>query len=108
MANYKINLRLNDQQINILYDALQYYSSMGESLIDQYTSKDVQDLLEEISNIYLEEEIEYKMEPAAKAFIEQYGSEELLRNYEKWKGFKAAFDMINNSSDESLEQQLDM
>lgn len=97
MANYKINLRLNEQQITILYDALQYYSSMGESIIDHYTSEDVQNLLEEISNVYLEEEPENQMDPAAKAFIEQYGTEELFRNYERWKGFKSAYDMIHSN-----------
>ncbi len=97
MANYKLNLRLNEQQINILYDALQYYSTMSESMVDNYTSQDVDALFEEVSNLYLEEEPEHQMDPAAKAFIEQYGSDELLGNYERWKGFKAAYDLIHES-----------
>lgn len=100
MANYKLNLRLNEQQLNILYDALQYYSTMSESMVDNYTSQDVDALFEEISNLYLEEEQEVEMDPAAKAFIEQYGGEELLRNYERWKGFKAAYDLIHESKPE--------
>jgi hypothetical protein len=100
MANYKLNLRLNEQQLSILYDALQYYSTMSESMVDNYTSQDVDALFEEISNLYLEEEPEHEMDPAAQAFIEQYGSEELLRNYERWKGFKAAYDMMHESKSE--------
>lgn len=100
MANYKLNLRLNEKQLSILYDALQYYSAMNESMVDNYTSEDVDALFEEISNLYLEEEPEHEMDPAAQAFIEQYGSEELLRNYERWKGFKAAYDLMHESKPE--------
>ena len=100
MANYKLNLRLNEQQVNILYDALQFYSTLNEGMADKYTSEDVDALFEEVSNLYLEEEPEYEMDPAAQAFIEQYGSEELLRNYERWKGFKAAYDLMHESKSE--------
>lgn len=99
MANYKLNLRLNEQQLNILYDALQYYSMMNEEIKCQYSSEDVAELFEEISNIYLEEEPEYQMDPAAKAFVEQYGREELLNNSERWKGFKKAYDLLHESDD---------
>lgn len=98
MANYKLNLRLNEQQLNILYDALQYYSMMNEEIKCQYTSEDVTELFEEISNIYLEEEPEYQLDPAAQAFMEQYSREELLSNSERWKGFKKAYDLLHESN----------
>lgn len=100
MANYKLNLRLNEQQLNILYDALQYYSMMNEEIKCQYTSEDVTELFEEISNIYLEEEPEYQLDPAAQAFMEQYSREELLSNSERWRGFKTAYDLLHESKSE--------
>jgi hypothetical protein len=108
MANYKLNLRLNEQQLNILYDALQYYSMMNEEIKEQYSNADVAELFEEISNLYLEEEQEIEMDPAAKAFIEQYGGEELLRNYERWKGFKAAYDLMHESKPEFIERDTEV
>lgn len=99
MANYKLNLRLSEQQLNILYDALQYYSTMSESMVDSYSSQDVDALFEEVSNLYLEEEPEYQMDPAAQAFMEQYGREELLSNSERWKGFKKAYDLLHESKE---------
>jgi hypothetical protein len=108
MANYKISLRLNEQQLSILYDALQYYSMMNEEMKEQYSNADVAELFEEVSNLYLEEEPEHEMDPAAQAFIEQYGSEELLRNYERWKGFKAAYDMMHESKPEFIERDTEV
>ena len=98
MANYKLNLRLSEQQLNILYDALQYYSTMSESMVDSYSSQDVDALFEEVSNLYLEEESEHRLDPAAQAFVEQYGREELLSNSERWKGFKTAYDLLHESN----------
>lgn len=104
MANYKIKLDLNDQQINILYDALQYYSTMNESMEGHYSAEDVRDLFETVSNLYLEDEVPeeaFQLTPAAKAFIEQFGSEELMRNYDRWQGFKAAFDLQEQNKGQS-------
>lgn len=100
MANYKISLRLNEQQLNILYDALQYYAMMNEEIKSHYSNTDVAELFEEISNIYLEEEPEYQLDPAAKAFMEQYSREELLSNSERWRGFKTAYDLLHESKSE--------
>jgi hypothetical protein len=109
MANYKIKLDLSEQQINILYDALQYYTTMNESMGNHYSTEDVNDLFETVSNLYLEDEVPeeaWQLTPAAKAFIEQFGSEELMRNYDRWQGFKAAFDLQEQSSNEQSETQV--
>lgn len=96
MANYKITLDLDEQKINILYDALQFYSTMNESMADHYTAEDVSNLFDEVSNLYLEDPVPedaWRLTPAAKAFIEQFGGDELIRNYDRWQGFKAAFEL---------------
>ena len=109
MANYKLTLDINEQKLNILYDALNYYSTMNESMGDSYSSEDVAKLAEEVGEVYLEDpagpEDAWQLTPAAKAFLEQYGSFEMIRNWDLWRGFKSAYDLQESKQEQTESEE---
>lgn len=87
---YKITLSLTEQELNILWDSLSHFSVLGEETTN-YTSSDVHNLLEKVEEMYIEENATDYSTEAAKAFINQFGIDELLENREKWEGFRNAY-----------------
>ena len=109
MANYKLTLDINEQKLNILYDALNYYSTMNESMGDQYSAEDVANLAEEVGELYLEDpsgpEDAWQLTPAAKAFMEEYGSGEMIRNWDRWQGFKTAYELQESKQEQTESEE---
>lgn len=83
MSQYKVTLHLSEQELTILYNALHSYTLLGEE-----TSVESQNLLEKLVDLYIEED---RSSDAARAFIDQFGIDELLENRDKWEGFLNAY-----------------
>lgn len=93
MTQYNISLKVDDKELSILYNALAYYSSMGENTTE-YTTEDVGDLLDKVGNLYLEEDTS-SLTPAEVAFIEEFGVDCISDSSGRWEGFLAAWKMNN-------------
>lgn len=87
MSHYKITLQLNEQELTLLHNALSDYIDNSSEEIKE----DAQSLFDKVSDLYIEENISYQMSGAAKAFIDQFGVEEMFQNPSKWETFKEVY-----------------
>jgi predicted glycosyl hydrolase (DUF1957 family) len=89
MSNYKVSFQINEQEIEILHDALYTYAKSGlDSDTGTYMPEDVEKFYDKISGLYLEES---KYDPAMEAFVEQYGVNAVLEEPEKLEKFRESF-----------------
>lgn len=91
MTQYKISLSVDDKELSILYNALAYYSSMGENTLE-YTTEEVGDLLDKVGDLYLEED-NSSLTAAEIAFMEEFGVDCISDGSGRWEGFLAAWKM---------------
>jgi hypothetical protein len=89
MSHYKVSLHLTEQEITTLCDALSFYAENANDEIKE----DVQSLCNKVEELYIEENTHYQMSSAAKAFIDQFGIEEMFNNIEKWEKFKKSYNV---------------
>ena len=99
MTQYNISLKVSDKELSMLYDALAYYSSMGEET-SEYAKEDVSNLLEKVNHLYLEEDLSCNLSPAEQAFVEQFGVDGLIKNDGRWQGFLAAWEALNSENNQ--------
>jgi hypothetical protein len=89
MSNYKVSFQINEQELEILHDALFTYAKSGlESDIGTYVVEDVEKFYDKISGLYLEES---KHDPAMEAFVEQYGVNAVLEEPKRLEKFRESF-----------------
>lgn len=87
MSHYKITLHLNEQELTLLHDALSDYVENSSKEIKE----DVESLFNKVSDLYIEENVTYQVSDAAKAFIDQFGVEEIFESPEKWQSFRESY-----------------
>jgi len=87
MSHYKITLQLNENELTILHDALGYYADNANEQIKE----SVESLYDKVADLYIEENLDYQMTDAAKAFIDQFGVEEMFDNPTKWELFRESY-----------------
>ena len=91
MSHYKITLQLNEQELTLLHDALSDYVENSSEEIKE----SVEELFDKVSDLYIEENTSYQISDAVKAFIDQFGVEEMLENSSKWEAFRESYNSQN-------------
>lgn len=87
MSHYKISLQLNEEELTILHDALNFYAENASEEIKE----SVETLYDKVADLYIEENLEYQITDAAKAFIDQFGVDEMFDNPSKWEAFREVY-----------------
>jgi hypothetical protein len=89
MSHYNVSFQLSEQELEILTDAIFYYSKTGlDSDTGAYVTEDVQNFYDKVSGLYLEESVE---DPVLNSFIAQYGLNMVLNEPEKLEEFRNNF-----------------
>jgi len=89
MSHYKITLQLTEKELILLHNALDFYTES----VDEDIKEEVEALYDKVSDLYIEENTEYQLSDAAKAFIDQFGVDEMFENTAKWQAFRDAHNM---------------
>lgn len=87
MSHYKISLHLNEEELTILHDALNFYAEQSDGEIKE----SVESLYDKVADLYIEENLDYEITDAAKAFIDQFGVDEMFDNPTKWEAFREVY-----------------
>lgn len=87
MSHYKIRLHLNEEELTILHDALNFYAEQSDNGIKE----SVESLYDKVADLYIEENLDYEITDAAKAFIDQFGVDEMFDNPTKWEAFREVY-----------------
>jgi hypothetical protein len=89
MSHYNVSFQLSEQELEILTDAIFYYSKTGlDSDTGAYVTEDVQNFYDKVSGLYLEESVD---DPVLNSFIAQYGLNMVLNEPEKLEEFRNNF-----------------